>query len=193
MKLRTLLVTVIAVAWTLLTPPAFADRLVKADASGDVIKADQTGEVIDPERADGDIIRTTITHGTGNVKIKIAYRELAKVGRGFIFVAVKSNKGRSAYRNFTITTAPNKYYGTVRVENANGKKATCRTTHTVDYAANTALLVIPRRCLGSPRWVRVAVGTVTAQNSLQLAYVDDARGNGTAGENDPFFSTKIFR
>lgn len=193
MKLRVLLVPLLAVALALPATSAFADKLVKTDATGDVLKSDENGENPAPDQAQGDIVRTAIIHGPSNVTVKIAHRQLDKVGRIVTYIAVKSDKGRSAYRSITVVAAPTTYYGKVRVENANGRKVTCRTTRSLDYAANITTLTIPRRCLGSPRWVRVAVGVITTQNGFQAVNVDDARGNGTLGDDDPFFSTKVFR
>jgi hypothetical protein len=191
MKLRSAVLALTAAAVVLAPTTALADTLSKADTSGDVLKASgPSGGAVDPTRAIGDITRTVITHGPSNVKVKVFFRDLQKVGKIVTIIPVKTDKG---YRRFEIVAGPGKYYGTVTVRNAKDKKVTCKTTRTIDYAANTALLVVPRKCLSNPRWVRVGAGVLSTQDGFQTIYGDDARTNGTVGGEDPTFSNKVFR
>jgi hypothetical protein len=194
MKLRAAL-PIAAAALVLAPGIAHADTLTKADKAGDVLKSATTGggaDTVDPTRANGDITRSIITHGPSNVKVKLVHRDLSKVGRIITIISIKTDKAKN-FRRFEIVAAPGKYYGVVTVHTKAGKKVSCKTTRKVDYAANSTLLVIPRKCLGNPRWVRVGAGVVSTDDGFTTLYGDDARTNGTVGGEDPVFSNKVFR
>jgi hypothetical protein len=195
MKFRAALPALAAAALVLLPAVAHADTLTKTDAAGDVLTeggSASTAGTLDPTRTNGDITRSVITHGPSNLKVKLVHRDLAKVGRIITVISVKTDKAKN-FRRFEIVAAPGRYYGTVVVHNKADKKVSCKTTRKIDYAANTTLLTIPRRCLGNPRWVRVGAGVITTDNGFGSIYGDDARTNGTVGGEDPVFSNKVFR
>lgn len=195
MKLRSAVLAFTTTALVLTSGTAFADTLTKADPAGDVAKAEGDSETttIDPAYTNGDITRTVINHGARKVRIKIVHRDLAKTGHLLSMISVRSNKGRAAARNFVIVAAPGAYGGKVQVENATGQARSCRTTRTIDYAANTTVLEIPRSCLAYPKWVRVGVGVVTSPDKFTTVYLDDARTNGSVSGNELVLSKRVYR
>ena len=49
----------------------------------------------------------------------------------------------------------------------------------VEYANRPVRAVIPRRCLGSPRWVKTSMATISLKDGEELSiYGDDALLNG---------------
>lgn len=193
MKLRSVLLAFTTTALVLTSGTAFADTLTKVDAAGDVAKQVEDTTTVDPTVTNGDITRSVIRHGASKVRVKLAFRDLAKTGHLVGLVSVRSNKGRSAARDITIVAGPGAYGGRVHVENANGKTVTCRTTRTIDYVANTLVLEVPRRCLGYPRWIRVGIGVITSPDTFTTAYLDDARTNGSVSGSEPVLSKRVYR
>lgn len=193
MKFRSVLVAATTAALVVPSGAAVADSLVRKDAAGDVSKSVGQSTTVDPTRTNGDITGTVIKHAGSKVKIKIYHRDLAKTGYTVSLISVRSNKGKKAQRNFSIAAIPGAYYGKVMTTNASGKKKSCKTTKTLDYAANTTLLVIPRSCLGNPKWVRVGIGVVSTADDFETTFVDDARTKGTVNTAEPVISKRVYR
>jgi len=74
----------------------------------------------------------------------------------------------------------------------NGKKTSCHVRRHIDYTYNTATVVVPRSCLGKPRWVKVAMGSVlfTGNTATDTTWIDDAMSTGTDGT--AVFGPKVF-
>jgi hypothetical protein len=119
-----------------------------------------------------DVIRTVAAHRPRVVTSMTRMVDLRRVGRrqGFetkidtpsgLFIAViQARKGDWAGQHFLLGyNAP----GTVRCPGL---------THDLDYEANRVTLTVPRRCIGTPNWVRLSL-----QNGLDVerggAYLDN--------------------
>ena len=193
MKFRSALVAAATVALVVPSGSALADTVVRKDQAGDVSKSVGDTTTPDPSRKNGDITRSVIKHQGSSVRVKIKHRDLVRSGNIITVVSVRSSKGKKAQRTFSIVAVPGGYAGKVLVENAKEKTVSCRTKHTISYRKNTTELVIPRSCLGNPKWVKVGIGVITATKDLETAYADDARTSGTVSGDDPVLSKRLYR
>lgn len=194
MKLtRALGATAAASALALMPGVAHADTDVHTDFTGDVVSLDFGDEGEDwtpqPTRTEGDIVSTRVSHLDRKVRIKIRFAELSRTGRGANqYLVLRSDKGK---RYLLIDSSGGKWAGRTRFTNANDDKVPCTgISHKIDYVANTVLAVVPRTCLGNPRWVRAGIGTITFGASD--FFVDDARTQGNIYDN-PVLGPRVRR
>ena len=165
-----------------LTAPAHAARYTYADATGDVSTesctidfegpepAEECTEGVDPEAANGDITRVVIRHAPRTVVIRTHYRELTRAGSVWIGW-IRTNEGVRREVMWDGDT------GQMTVFARDGRKVRCGVERTVDAAAETIEVRVPRSCLSRPRWVEVGVGHV------RFAWHEDGTGF-TAGADD---------
>lgn len=172
--------------------PASAARWTHDDAVGDVQSLTDpvdpgTGDSPDsepvalPDNTDTDVTRVTVSHRTHRVVLDAALRDVQTTS-GFLAYDIRTGTRRYVVmqRLGSDRTVPAFLF-----ERANGHRVRCAgAEHSVDRAADTATLNIPRHCLGAPRWVRVGVGaakfaetdtttTFVADDALQDAVVKD--------------------
>jgi hypothetical protein len=124
-----------------------------------------------PEREQGDILRTTITHAQRQLEIRTRFAELARKGRS-IQLSAKLRTDTGAIRYLRVWT------GVVRdwrlmttVVNGRGRildpvdpqapPGNCTISPTIDYATNVAVIRLPRTCLNDPRTVQVSFSVHT--------------------------------
>jgi hypothetical protein len=173
---RSALVVAAATIVPLVPTAAHADKYVASDATKDVVLLASDGTTTaEPDRIEGDILRSTVRHKSRRVVMTMRFAELSAVGLGDLHVfAIRSNK---LNRVVSVDTGPGHWGGKVEVFKPNGKKVRCAARRAVSYDLNTATVSIPRRCLGNPRWVKVGMqhGTFVTQDEI---HVDDALTNG---------------
>ena len=192
MKLvRSALVVAAAMTVPLVPTAAHADKYVASDALHDVAKLDGTTATLQPDRTEGDIVRSSVRHRAKRVILTMRFSELSAVGLGDLHLfAIRSDK---LNRLIVVDTGPDHWGGKVFVEKPNGKKVKgCSVRRTIDYAGNTATVSVPRSCLGKPRWVKVAMqhGTFVTQDDL---YVDDARATGLDAAASFHYGPRVYR
>lgn len=169
----------------LLPRAAYADSYASTDSTGDVVSfpvSKSAPHTVSPapQRTQGDVVGSNVAHRRHVVVLRMQYRELEPTGAaaGDVFVIRSS----AATRVITVFTGPGYWEGKVTTENAAGHQVRCHVRHQVDYTANTATVVVPRSCLGRPRWVRAGMAALTFDD-LDTVFADDARAHGTVGDN----------
>lgn len=177
--MRTLVRFTLVVAGLVLLPTAAQAAVeLHRDATGEVVSAigrEDPRYDPAPAQARGDIASIRVAHLDRSVRVLMHYRALNASGQsashGF---AIRTATG---LRFIDIRARPGRWAGVRRFQNANGALVPCRgISHTIDYARNSVLLVVPRSCLGNPRWVRVAGYSAILENGH--AYLDDSRTTG---------------
>ena len=162
----------------LLAPAAaHAEKVVTEDAAGDVVTLPDgsTSESTPaPDYAGVDVQRTTVAHGDRRLSVVVGFRALERNPFHLTLLRVMTPSGR-------YDVAVERLGGKPVASLAGGPgDAECRGLKAkVDLGADTVSLSMPTTCLGSPRWVRLRVGSVaassdTAQPEMGAAYVDDA-------------------
>lgn len=183
MKLIRCVAVLAATALLALPTAAHADSAVGLDARGDVqyvTSTDTSTVVAAPDRTQGDISAVKITHGTNNVRVLLRFRELNRSGfieHDYLF------RTANRVRILSIEAKAGSWNGRATMRNGHGIKVRCSVTRTIDYAANTVLVVVPRSCLGDPRWVRVGAGTITSYDGSKIFFDDGGRPAGPLGDN----------
>jgi hypothetical protein len=193
-KLSRAIVTIaVAVVVPLLPATAYANRYSHGDAVGDVASTVGQSDTYTPapERVEGDVISSSVKHGARTVVMTLAYRDLGdspEIDEHVYFV--HTSKMNRVVRLFANSTNPG---GKAVLTKANGKKVRCHVRRHIDYNLNTAKVIVPRSCLGQPRWVKVGMGSVmfSAAGDTGPVWIDDALSTGTNGH--PVYGPKVFR
>jgi hypothetical protein len=172
-----------AVLLTLLAPTAaHAASRTFVDGAGDVWEhgPDQPSPV--PNRDQGDITRTTVTHGAHRVIVRTRFVELNRVGRILIFTRLRTNTGQ--VRDLSLTARPNHYRGQAVLETRRGTTVKCALGRSIDYASNVATVSVPRRCLSNPRTVQAKFGVATFMG--QRTFTDNPINDGPTINLPPY-------
>lgn len=176
-----------------MTPPAPTPTslVAKKDATGDVqtfqaVVNPAPPQTTVPARRNGDIVGARVNHTRSTVRVFLRFAELnpggeqqvytyrfatPKLSRTVFFRAFRGKYGPIDRASYWSGSAP-EMYGP-----AGNRRACAGMTRTIDYRANTALLVIPRTCLGYPSQVMVG-SRLTIVTNYQSGYFDDAFGKG---------------
>lgn len=148
---------------------ASAQNWSVADPKGDV--RSRTLDVYDgstvpsPTRAVGDIWRTSISHTSTTVVVRITMRQLP-AGKSDIGATIRTPA--STYSLFRMD------YGIpelLLVRHGQGGTVRCGAKG-FRYVGTSAVLTVPRRCIGRPRWVRVG-SNVSTTTRTGTQYFDD--------------------
>ncbi|HJQ05779.1 MAG TPA: hypothetical protein VJ872_10065 [Nocardioides sp.] len=156
------------------TRPATAATWAHADAAGDVIYGTPPDlvPVAAPEDARDDIVRFRVAHLARQVAVRLTLRGLPRPSR-FLQVAVTTPAHRY------VVSSQGASAEVLRVDG--GPRVVCHIPPaTLDSAHLRLQLVVPRTCLGRPRWVRVGAQLVnerTVDGALRV-YRDDALRTG---------------
>lgn len=147
-----------------------------------------------PDRQQGDILDTVITHGEHYVVIHAEFVELNRVD-DYLGMAgsLRTDTGRVA--NYSLDASPrpfsNQWRGRSRFDWNVGRTAPgCRVTHRIDYTANVAVIRIGRSCLNDPRTVQASCAAETHDG--WKVFDDDAGRRGPI-VNAPRYTTPIRR
>ncbi|RNL62118.1 hypothetical protein EFK50_09925 [Nocardioides marmoriginsengisoli] len=196
MKLNRPLAAIATVALLAIPTAASADTIVRGDARGDVqvVKLDKDGDVVGeaapaPDRAQGDATGVKVTHTKKSVRVLTRYRDLVRSGYQLHQLEIRTG---SRARILQIEALPGSWKGKATLYTWAGKKARCSTSHTIDYAKNTVLAVVPSKCLGNPTWVRIGSGAITSYDGNQL-YFDDALVTGGTFDSPNALTGRVYR
>lgn len=161
------LVSVLAAA-----PASADDRLVLRDARGDMWRSGATGDASPAPRSTlGDIRRVSFRHGAADIVVMMWFADLRRVG-AYANYTVRLQSATRQLREVTLEASPHSWAGSTRVFRHNGDVVTgCAPTHRIDYDLNMVTIVVPRSCLGTPRYVRANVNTYRAD--LQSTFYSD--------------------
>jgi len=175
---RTGTALLVMLATALVPVAAHADSYVRSDPSGDVVKAvfDPDGSVRQPTRADGDIVRSAVTHGPRRVTVALGFRALTRSTDETIYDVRLGTRKR--VREVILIARPGKRQGSADIYDRRGNDARCRGIHwSIRYASKQLTLSVPRRCLANPRQVRVGMGVANLDRRNDL-FSDDALTDG---------------
>ncbi len=164
--------------------PAYAEREVIRDASGDVLKTTfagpgETTQVLDPTITAGDVRRTVVRHGAHRLNYRFKVRDLRRPD----YVQILSQIKTSAADEFLLDvfrSPEGAWADLIIISDPNREDLRCRGIRTRQSVRRDLIRVsIPRRCLQRPRWVRVsATVTYTRADQLAVRWDDDVRMNG---------------
>jgi hypothetical protein len=191
MKLvRSVVLVTAAAAVALMPTAAHADKYVHTDVSGDVVTFDPESDTtaVDPERTEGDIVRSVVRHRAHKVVLTLAYRELSSSTPMLHYFAIRTS---TAKRYVSLRTSASHPGGRVAMFDGHDKKVRCHVRRKIDYTANTATVAVPRSCLSNPRWVKVAMAQATFGTASGPFYIDDSRATGNF--NNPQFGPRVHR
>jgi hypothetical protein len=174
---------------TLLAPSAAsADTYSRVDAPGDVVTVDHESDarVVDPSYAEGDILFSRVVHARRSVRMTMRYRELTIPSRTAThFFELLTNE--HVRRHLSVIVGPGIYQGGPRWQGVallwrrEYRKVRCPHMRTsIDYDANIIRVVLPRRCMSWPRWVRVGMAVNTSNPKVQG--VDGALDDGQVAD-----------
>lgn len=184
--LATTLGTALALLLSLGATSAHAERLAFTDRKGDVWSLDIeemfNGEYesfsdlpfrAEPRVANGDITRTVVSHRRHNVVVHVDFAELRRVGefRGD-FMRFRTDTG--ARRTVMLFAGMGHWRGEMEVLRAGMRPVDCRSSHRIDYDANTVEIRLSRKCLGDPRWIQMRAESGWARLQDNRVYGDNA-------------------
>lgn len=185
--LRSAVLMTAALAVPLVPTAAHADKYTHADGAGDVYSSvGQSGTYTPaPDRVIGDVLSSTIQHKRRNVVMRLQYRDLVNDSEYDAHVyLIHTSKMNRVVNLYASNLVPG---GRAVMTKPNGKRVSCHIGRKIDYDLNTATVVVPRSCLGEPRWVKVAMGGVmfTGAGATDTTWLDDALSAGTSGVFSP--------
>lgn len=159
---------------------AGARELVLRDGSGDMwrlgLSSSQATRA--PHTRHGDVRRIAFRHGPRNIVVTARYAVLRRSGSYGAFTVRLATK-RHVYREVRVETSPGARRGELRVFGGRGRLVHCpRARHRIDYRRDTVRIVVPRACLGTPRYVHAAAANYWA--SYQHRLVTDNPHNARA-------------
>jgi hypothetical protein len=161
--------------------PARADVVQLPDPRGDLMTQDLvTGEyVARRDEKSLDVVHTVFRHRRHRIRVRLDFTSLEPLfrwGADFaVFVQTPDGKG-----SIDIRTGPRGNV-TSRFVAFRQLARTCHLHDTVDYTRSFVVIGAPRRCFGSPSWVRLGA-YVRAARRLNAAVEDDAARAGVVHE-----------
>lgn len=184
--------TLVSVVLAVLTPTASQAAVSdSADSRHDVVaqSGSKPGKV-DPDRRNGDVTAVRVTHGPRKVVLELRFATLKATGSWHRhWFRLVTDEG--VRRELAVTAGPGSWQGRARLTGVDQTPEGCTLGSTITYGSGgSARVVVPRSCLSSPAWVRVAAGSVTASGSTTWA--DDARTTGKLYDA-PVFGPRVER
>lgn len=164
--------------------PASAARWSHEDAVGDVVSysfsehgGTESGPDPAPANTNTDISRFSASHSPRVVVLRANLRDITAASGLMIYEVRTGTRGyQVAQRLGTNKDMP--AFGLYRL---NGQRVRCSgARRSVDRTTEEALVSIPRRCLGRPRWVRAGAGAFnfTETRTKATFRMDDALKDG---------------
>lgn len=197
---RTAAVTALTVAALIastlpaLSAPATAQTRTVQDPSNDVVILDPDSPHVgsqhpDPLRTNGDLTSMTLRHGVHRVRLRLNYTALTLEPDSIQFHGVRL---RTGHRNYEVSLfADPEHPQGQRLFRRGNRILRCHgITSSIDYTDATVRFSVPRRCLGSPQWVRAGAGAgVLTGNQM---YADDVSLDGRV-RDDLFLGPRVRR
>jgi hypothetical protein len=196
LALAPIVVTVVVTVLAVMAPTAAeAASYHHTDATRDVVSVidDDAGSATTPEtsRDDGDILTSAVAHGPRRVTMALHLGALEESGDLVVhYFSIATS--RHKVRTFTIVAEPGHWQGSVRKLTGRGKPFRCRGVHwSIGYSSKSVTLSVPRRCLGRPAWVRVAMADGKGEGTKD--YYDDSQTTSFTADGDPRFGPRVYR
>ncbi|MET3961702.1 hypothetical protein ABIE44_001636 [Marmoricola sp. OAE513] len=122
------------------------------------------------KQRNGDIRTVRVKHTATQVRVRLRYVELARSGTQHLHVVQLTTSKKKAYE-VDLYAGPGAWRGVGELVDARGASKRCALKWDLDYRANTALIVVPRSCIGRPGWIRAGAGTTSMSGDTR--YADD--------------------
>lgn len=171
--IRPLTVTVIAlVAVPALAAPAHAALWSKADPTGDVFS--EATFAAEPGIAEGDIVRGNIRHQDRRVLYRIRMRQVTAALPRTNLIRITTDEGLVRGVRM-ISDAGVMQPDLLALVNRDGDQVRCPGLWAGnDPNLDVVTVIVPRSCLGYPRWVRTGVTAITrdAQGNLRYDFLN---------------------
>jgi len=165
-----------AVLLATLSAPAHAEVLHHRDQRHDVWRFNGKKERIAPHAANPDLTRVTIRHAAKRVVVKIAARKMTR-RTDLATLKIVTPQGHywvAAFLNPTFVT----------VMKHNRDVACPRATAHRSLPRNRMTITVPRRCLDTPRWVKIGGGVIKTGpgGTAEKGHLDLLFGGKPTGE-----------
>ncbi|MCX6396238.1 MAG: hypothetical protein NTV23_07110 [Propionibacteriales bacterium] len=158
------------------------NRATTTDTTGDIVFVRVAGDQVLPggaakKRTMGDIRTVQVTHTKTAIRVFIKYVELNRVGVDHFHVVQFRTPTRSYEVDLYATTRA--WRGDPALYTASGSSPRCTLAWKLDYDLNTALISVPRSCVGNPTWIRAGAGMSNTYGDKR--YADDGLTAQPAG------------
>lgn len=156
---------------------ASAQRWTHADPSGDavVFTDDETAVTVAPDRAQGDVVQTTISHTRTKVVIRVRMRAIPR-DDWEAFGVIRTP--RATFQLIQLKYGTSRHFGIVKSEGFRPVRCAAKSSR-IDRTA--LVFTVARSCVGNPRWIRAAAGIASYDGSALsdddedvTGYADDA-------------------
>ena len=183
---RALVVLLVSLAGAFtLTPASYADRMVHRDARHDVMRLTQNDDLVPaPHVRDPDVLRVKVAHRQHRLSIVLHFAALRHHRSRLHIATIRTDHGR-----FYELDAQTSASGRDRVQltgfgNEDGPIACPRIRYRVGFRRDVVRASVPRRCLETPRWMKVGTGVIRVDRSRgdETLFADDALRRGIRGE-----------
>lgn len=173
-----------AVCMALGSLPAHAEVVRTVDAAHDVVSIAADGEgapTPTPDRAQGDVLGIRIAHGTRAIRVSMRVSDLMRDAHTDVVHVFSFRTARIRRAELGLVVAAGDRQGE-RSWISKGSARTCSGLRThIDYRADRVHVVVPRRCLENPSWVRVGGGVGYLAGADLFA--DDVHRDATVRDN----------
>lgn len=181
---RSIALVTALLASTLTLAPAFAGKQVTRDTRGDVatlyFDPEAAGPLVPtpvPDETSADITRTVVRHTARRVIVKVHFRDALAHRAPAIFLSLVTPD-----TNFDVTYDKTSIQA-LAIEKQ-GKLVLCKgATRSFPLTTDVATISLPRRCLGTPRWVRLQVGALRVDSAGDIT-LDDGQHDGMRRDLD---------
>jgi hypothetical protein len=192
---RPFLVTVVATALVAAgATAAQAQSVSDTDTAGDMVRYEYgTGESVPaPDHVRNDVLRTRLTHSASRVSVRVKYAEMQRVGEvNALYVQMVTNEG--VRRWLDLSAGPGEWAGTTAMYRGNEYRVRCAVRHSMDYARNVGVVSFPRRCAGSPRWIKFRVVSLMIEDDGFFYFDDALDGAPMLEDSAPAQSRRVYR
>lgn len=140
-----------------LPPPEEPTQVALSDGTGDVWVIGPGEDDWDPfgERATIDTVAGTTRHRAHSVTATLTFLDLRQVQPKDFDVRMRTGSG--VFRAIVSTDADHPAGRHRLIDRSESRVACPMLSHEVDYAADVVRVRVPRSCIGTPPWVRVAL------------------------------------
>lgn len=176
--IRLLAVTLTSAVALCVPGAAHAERVVTQDPAGDVFYQDFSGgqeggsaPVLAPNNAGIDITRTIVNHRAERLRLSMRFRDLSS--RGQLYSVFRVATPKRNYMLFVYRLRGPRATVQASLENEiNGREVKCQGLRaSLAPRTDTLAASVPRKCLSSPRWVKIGAGASTMRSMPDRAGV----------------------
>jgi hypothetical protein len=129
-----------------------------------------------PRQKVDDVLRVRLRHTVSTVTVRMRFHDLARVGSAHRYEIVYRTPDRK--RSVELLAGPG-HWSAKAYFGDTFDTLPCRDLgHRIDYAANTLTVRVPRRCLGTPPWVRFQIRNFWWGDSVIPTYFDNPHHDG---------------